>query len=98
MHVFVNYDCTTHPILPFNTLLQSFVRKTFLQTQRNLSNFNFHSHSHGELHDFSGEVQKISGEVQNDLRGGAHLQNDLRGGAHLASKSGHEGNRLKDLQ
>jgi hypothetical protein len=54
MHVFVNYDCTTHQILPFNTLLQSFFRKTFLQTQRNLSNF--------KVHDFSGEVQ-------NDLRG-----------------------------
>jgi hypothetical protein len=25
------------------------------------------------VHDFSGEVQKFSGEVQNDLRGGAHL-------------------------
>ena len=50
-------------------------RKTFLQTQRNLSNFNFHSHSHsqGEVHDFSGEVHTISGEVNNDLRGSAHL-------------------------
>ena len=25
------------------------------------------------MHDFSGKVQKFSGEVQNDLRGGAHL-------------------------
>ena len=24
-------------------------------------------------HDFSGEVQKLSGEVQNDLKGSAHL-------------------------
>jgi hypothetical protein len=31
------------------------------------------------VHDFSGEVQKFSGEVQNDLRRGAHLP----------SKSGH---------
>ena len=34
----------------------------------------------GKMHDVSGDVQKISGEVQNDLRGGAHLP----------SKSGHE--------
>ena len=27
--------------------------------------------SQGEVHDFSGEVQKLSGKVQNDLRGGA---------------------------
>jgi hypothetical protein len=46
---------------------------------------NFHSDlsliklSQGEVHDFSGEVQKLSEEVQNDLRGGAHLP----------SKSGH---------
>jgi hypothetical protein len=35
--------------------------------------------SQGEVLDFSSEVQKFSGEVQNDLRGGAHLP----------SKSGH---------
>jgi hypothetical protein len=29
--------------------------------------------SQGKVHDFSREVQKLSGEVQNDLRGGAHL-------------------------
>ena len=29
--------------------------------------------SQGEVHDLSGEVEKFSGEVQNDLRGGAHL-------------------------
>jgi hypothetical protein len=42
----------------------------FLQTQINLSNFNFHSQE--EVHEFTGEVQKISGEVHNDLGGGAH--------------------------
>jgi hypothetical protein len=26
----------------------------------------------GEVHDFLGEVQKLSGEVQSNLRGGAH--------------------------
>jgi hypothetical protein len=37
--------------------------------------------SQGEVHDlFSGEVQKYSGEVQNDLRVGVYLP----------SKSGHE--------
>jgi hypothetical protein len=39
---------------------------------------NFHSDpslklSQGEVHDFSREVQKFSGEVQNDLMGDAHL-------------------------
>jgi hypothetical protein len=29
--------------------------------------------SQGEVHDLSGEVEKFSGEVQNDLRGVAHL-------------------------
>jgi hypothetical protein len=29
--------------------------------------------SQGEVQDFLEEVQKLSGEVQNDLRGGAHL-------------------------
>jgi hypothetical protein len=29
--------------------------------------------SQGEVHDLSGEVEKFSGEVQNDLRGGVHL-------------------------
>jgi hypothetical protein len=31
------------------------------------------TNSQGEVHDLSGEVGKFSGEVQNDLRGGAHL-------------------------
>jgi hypothetical protein len=36
--------------------------------------------SQGELHDFSGQVQKFSGEVQNDLREGAHLPSKSRHG------------------
>ena len=39
-----------------------------------MSNFHFYlsfNLSHGQLHDFSGKVQKISGEVHNDLRVGA---------------------------
>jgi hypothetical protein len=41
-----------------------------------MSNFHFDLSlklSQGEVHDFSGEVKKLSGEVENDLRGGAHL-------------------------
>ena len=36
------------------------------------------------MHDFSGEVRKFSGEVQNDLGGGVHLP----------SKSGHDFNEV----
>jgi hypothetical protein len=46
-----------------------------------MSNFHFDLSlklPQGEVHDFSGEEQKFSGEVQNDL-----------GGAHLSTKSGH---------
>ena len=63
MHVFVNYDCTTHPILPFNTLLQSF-SKTFLQIQRNLSNFNFIPIPKGRCKKSQGRCKTISGEVR----------------------------------
>jgi hypothetical protein len=48
-----------------------------------MSNFHFDlslNLSQGEVHDFLSDVQKFSGEVQNDLRRGAHLP----------SKSGHE--------
>jgi hypothetical protein len=41
-----------------------------------MSNFHFDLSlklPQGEVHDFSEEVEKFSGEVQNDLRGGAHL-------------------------
>jgi hypothetical protein len=41
-----------------------------------MSNFHFDlslTLSQGQVHDFSGEVQKFLVEVQNDLRGGAHL-------------------------
>jgi hypothetical protein len=41
-----------------------------------MSNFHFDLSlklSQGEVHDFSREVQKFLGEVQNDLKGGAHL-------------------------
>jgi hypothetical protein len=57
-----------------------FYRKTFLWSvdpkQPKMSNL--HSDlslklSQGEVHDFSGSVQKLSGEMQNDLRGGVHL-------------------------
>ena len=45
-----------------------------------MSNFHFDLSlklSQGEVHDdFSGEVQKLSGEVQNDPKGGAHLTCD----------------------
>jgi hypothetical protein len=58
----------------------NFYRKTFLRSvdpkQPKMSNFHFDLSlklSQGEVHDFSGEVQKLSREVQNDLRGGAHL-------------------------
>jgi hypothetical protein len=63
MHVFVNYDCTTHQILPFNTLLQSFFRKTFLQTQRNLSNLTSIPIPKGRCMTFQGRCKTISGEV-----------------------------------
>ena len=52
-----------------------------------MSNFHFDLSlklSQGEVHDFSGEMQKFPGEVQNDRRGGAHLATP-----HLPSKSGH---------
>jgi hypothetical protein len=41
-----------------------------------MSNFHFDLSlklSQEEVHDFSGKMQKFSGEVQNDLRGGGHL-------------------------
>jgi hypothetical protein len=104
----MNYDCTTHPVLPFITITAKFLskhcikrvldtgmngyhcfkfyRKTFLRSvdrkQPKKSNFHFDLSlklAEGEVHDFSREVQKFSGEVQNDLRGGAQLP----------SKSGH---------
>ena len=66
--------------------LFQFYRKTFLRSvdssNQKMSNFHFDLSlklSQGQVHHFSGEVQKLSGEVQNDLRGGAHLP----------SKSGH---------
>jgi hypothetical protein len=37
--------------------------------------------SQGEVHDFSGELQKLSGKVQNDLRGGVHLTTHQSGHA-----------------
>jgi hypothetical protein len=60
--------------------LFQFYTKTFLRSvdpkQPKMSNFHFDLSlklSQGEVHDVSGVVQKLSGEVQNDLRGGAHL-------------------------
>jgi hypothetical protein len=57
----------------------NFTEKTFLRSvdpkQQKRSNFHFDL----SLKPSQGEVQKFSGEVQNDLRGGAHLP----------SKSGH---------
>ena len=48
--------------------------KKTLSNQK-ISNFHFDLSlklSQGEVHDFPGEVQKLSWEVQSDLRGGAH--------------------------
>jgi hypothetical protein len=46
-----------------------------------MSNFHFDLSlklSQGEVIDFSVEVQKFPGEVQNDLRGGAHLPHVIK--------------------
>jgi hypothetical protein len=59
----------------------NFAEKTFLRHEvyvepKQPSHFHFVPSlklSQREVHDLSGEVQKFSGEVQNDLRGGAHL-------------------------
>ena len=45
-------------------------------SKQKMSNFHFDLSlklSQGKVHHFSGEAQKFSGEVQNDLRGGVHL-------------------------
>ena len=95
----MNYDCTTHPILPFITISTKFLSKhcikRVLDTEMNgYHYFNFTEKtflqtvdfdpslklSQGEAHDFSGQVQKFSGEVQNDLREGAHLPSKSRHG------------------
>jgi hypothetical protein len=111
----MNYDCTTHPILPFITITTKFLskhctkrvhdtemngyhcfhftEKTFLRSvdpkQPKMSNIHFDLSlklSKGEVHDFSGEVQKLSGDVQNDLRRGAHFPLDsLRSGRRRCS-------------
>ena len=56
-----------------------FYRKTFLRsidlTNQKVLNFHFDLSlklSQGDVHDFSGEVPKFSGEVENDLRGCVH--------------------------
>jgi hypothetical protein len=57
-----------------------------------MSNFHFDLSlklSQGEVHDFSGEEQKFSGEVQNDLRRSAPLPTPPHTSPHLPSKSGH---------
>lgn len=70
--VFMNYNCTTHLILPFITSLQTkFLVKYCIKRVVALSNTQ--KFSKGKVHDVSEEGQKISGEVQNYLRGGAHL-------------------------
>jgi hypothetical protein len=82
--VFMNYDCTTYPILLFITLLQSLfwnisLKKHLIQRcwivisflsvdskQRNHKKIHFDPSfnlSQGEVDDFSGQVQKNSGEV-----------------------------------
>ena len=80
MHVFVNYDCTTHPILPFNTLLQSFFRKRsykFREICQILTSFPF-----------------PRGGAKN-LRGGAkRSQGRCAPYPHFPSKSGHGINRV----
>ena len=93
--VFMNYDCTTHPILPFITITTKLLskhcikrvldtemngyhcfnftqKKNFLTILRSVdaeqpSNFHFDISlklSQGEVHDFSGEVQKFSGRFR----------------------------------
>jgi hypothetical protein len=49
------------------------------------------TNSQGEVHDLSAEVQIFSGEVQNDLRGGAHPP-------HLPSKSSLDANKSPQLE
>ena len=71
----------------------NFTEKTFLRSvdpkQPKMSNIHFDLSlklSKGEVHDFSEEVQKFSGELQNDLRGGAHFPLDsLRSGRRRCS-------------
>ena len=58
-----------------------FLRSVDPISNQKMSNFHFDLSlklPQGEVRDFSGEKQKFSGEVQNDL-----------GGAHLPTKSGH---------
>jgi hypothetical protein len=84
----VNYDCTTHPILPFIPIATKFLSKhcikRVLDTEMNGYHcFNFTEKLSYEVYTLSNQkmsnfyfdlsLQKFSGEVQNDLRGGAHL-------------------------
>jgi hypothetical protein len=100
--VLMNYDCTTHPILPFITINTKFLSKHLikrvLDTEMNwLSLFQFYRKTFLRSVDpkqpkdvkfslrsiietfprggvwLSGKVQKFSGEVQNNPRGGARL-------------------------
>jgi hypothetical protein len=72
----MNYDCTTHPILPFIKITTKFLSKHYTEMNgyhcfnftEKLSYVVFHFEA---SHDFSGEVQKLLGEVQNDRKGGA---------------------------
>ena len=67
----MTYSCTvdtTCSIVPFITIVESFFRKTFLHII-----YHFHNLSLEEVHDVSGQVPKISGEVQIDLRRGVQL-------------------------
>jgi hypothetical protein len=77
----MNYDCTTHPILPFIKITTKFLSKHYTE-MNGYHCFNFTEKlsydmcftlklPQGEVHDFSGEVQNLLGEVQNDRKGGA---------------------------
>jgi hypothetical protein len=76
--VLMNYDCTTHSILPFITITTKFlskhcITKRVLDTKMNgyhcfkkMLNFHFDLSlklSQGEVHHFSREVKKLSVEV-----------------------------------
>jgi hypothetical protein len=81
----MNHDCTTHRILPFITITTKFLSKHCIERVLDKEMNGYHCFNFTEPRggaSFSGEVQKFSEEVQNDLRGGAHLP-------HLPSKSDH---------
>jgi hypothetical protein len=62
----MNYDCTTHPILPFNSLIQSFFRKTLLKHKEICQiltslTIPFHSIPKGRCMIFRGGARNLGG-------------------------------------